>query len=307
MLLIQFVCSHICKEPIELQLALIGISFLSLPSSVLHVPCLSGWRIYKTFLEQFTLPAAAYEFLPTIEVVDMFYASILGIISGSVGLTGFLLLGVFKALGAKCNATLNSLGNKVGLPERFLGMLFTPVVGGTILGLLAKACPLTLGDGAHQLGFVITHGNDLGAGDLIATMFAKLAAVAVALGFGFVGGQIFPLIFAGACLGSVAALWVPEVPVLVAVTSCMVAVPCAFLPALLTLTTVVSMVLIFVASITSYTTVCGLGVVQDVMEKAAGGTPASSDSTKLPVPEYSKVLDVDEKEKSAGESSQEAA
>lgn len=32
---------------------------------------------------------------------------------------------------------------------------------------------------------------------------------------------------------------------------------------------------VFTASIVSYTTVCGLGPIQDLAEKAAGGTPAS--------------------------------
>lgn len=250
----------------------------------------------KTFLEQVVLPQAAYDLLPEIKVVHMLDATILGIISGCLGLVGFLMLGIFGGIGTKVSALLDGLNSKFCLPDRFLGLLLTPVIGGIFVGLLCVAAPLCLSDGAEQIGSVVALGHDLGAGNLIVTMFCKLGTVSISLGFGFVGGQIFPLLFAGTCLGAIANIWVPEVPVLVAVPSCMVAVPCAFMPAIMTLTTIASMTLalggaattpVFLASIVSYTTVCGLGLVQDVVAKAVGDTPEVTASEQAKKPEHS--------------------
>lgn len=242
-----------------------------------------------TFLEQVVLPATVYELLPEINIMHMLEALILGIICGVVGLIGFLVLAMCGALGKKVDTAFNRLGDKVGLPARYLGMLMTPIVGGTLVGLLAVAAPLTLGDGADQLAALVTLRNELGADDLLVTAVCKILAVSLVLGFGFVGGQIFPLLFAGACIGAVANLWVPSIPVAVAVPSCMVAVPCAFLPALLTLTTTVSLTFalggaattpVFLASIMSWTTVCGLGLVQDLLAGTTKTEPSEEDDEK---------------------------
>ena len=253
-----------------------------------------------TFLAPTTLPETAYELIPTINIGDMLAAAILGLVSGVLGLIGFLFQALGKMLGKKCEAFLNSLGTKVSLPDRLMGTLFTPVVGGALLGLLAKACPLILGDGSQQMAFIFINAHAIGAGGLVATMFAKIVSLSIALGFGFIGGQIFPLLFSGTCLGAIAWLWVPQVNVVVAVTSCVVGVPCAILPAMLTFTTLVSLWIalggsgtspIFVSGIISYTTLCGFGIVQDLIVKASsGGAPSSG---KLPVQQATEKQDTD--------------
>jgi len=57
-------------------------------------------------------------------------------------------------------------------------------IGGVIFGLVAVALPLTLFTGTGQLPTVIRDGATLGAGLLIAVVFAKT------LVFGFIGGPI---------------------------------------------------------------------------------------------------------------------
>jgi H+/Cl- antiporter ClcA len=49
-------------------------------------------------------------------------------------------------------------------------------------------------------------------GIIVAAGFLKLVTTSVSLGFGFVGGQIFPLVFAGTCMGVVVNMLVERVP-----------------------------------------------------------------------------------------------
>ena len=193
------------------------------------------------------------------------------------------MLGVFKQLGAKVRAGLNGMGERCRLPPWFLGTLLTPAIGGTMVSYLAMATPLILGDGNSQLGAVakaaIVHNTTeatLSVNTLIATGFAKMAALGISLGFGFVGGQIFPLVFAGACAGSVATMLIPGLPLLVSMPCMIVGVPTAFVPSPFAFTMLISLMLVlgpeatapvFVASFTSYTCICGVGVIQNLLKR----------------------------------------
>ena len=189
---------------------------------------------------------------------------------GIIGLIGVILLGIFKQLGAKVRTGLNGIGEKCRLPPWFLGTLLTPAVGGTMVAYLAMAAPLILGDGNSQLGAIVkaavlhnTSGATLDVNTVALTGLAKMAALGISLGFGFIGGQIFPLVFAGACAGAVATMVVPGLPLLVAMPCMMVGVPAAFVPSPFAFTMLVSLMLVlgpeattpvFVSSFTSYVT-----------------------------------------------------
>jgi H+/Cl- antiporter ClcA len=150
------------------------------------------------------------------------------------------------------------------------------------------AAPLNLGDGSEQLGVIITLGAELGKTTVIVSGLLKLVSVAIALGFGFIGGPVFPMIFAGACLGVAAHLIVPGLPFLVAVPSCLVAIACATLPGLFSMTVLSSMIFVlggsattpvFVACVMSYSTVSGMGLVQNLLMKAIAKQKAATSGT----------------------------
>jgi H+/Cl- antiporter ClcA len=103
-------------------------------------------------------------------------------------------------------------------------------VAGFGLGLLAMAVPLTLFYGASALPGTTSEAAEIGAAVLIISLVAKLAAMTAARSFGFIGGPIFPLVFAGAALGAAVNVIVPDIPVELAVTAGMAAVPAAVLP-----------------------------------------------------------------------------
>lgn len=231
-----------------------------------------------TILPSLQLPVAFYDVIGEFQLIWVAYALLLGVISGLVGFLGFLSLALFHVLGAKVTASLNTLGDRCGWSGGYIGKLLTPLVGGVLVGALAIAAPLNLGDGSVQLGAVLAYPTELGVGTLVGTAILKLISVGICLGFGFVGGPFFPVIFAGACTGSIMHLVFPDIPLLIAFPCCLVGVPAAILPGMFFLTATAStcMVLggpattaVFFTCLVSYSTVCGMGLVQNLLLKAA--------------------------------------
>jgi hypothetical protein len=153
--------------------------------------------------------------------------------------------------------------------------LIMPMVGGLLIGLIGVAFPLTFGDGSLQLRYVVGQGEEFGRDYLIATLFMKMIALGISLGFGFIGGQIFPIIFIGACAGSVATI-VSDVPIYVTVPCFMSAVPGAFCPIPFTLVGIVVLslglgneltALVFTSTFCSFMTACGSGFLQRLVRK----------------------------------------
>ncbi len=165
-----------------------------------------------------------------------------------------------------------------GLLLKLLGRLVAPLnsrpvirgtVGGLLLGLLGMALPLTLFLGTDGLATTTHQAAEIGFGLLILFAFAKLLALSGALSFGFIGGPIFPLLFAGATLGSAVNLLFPQIPLGLAVGCMMVAVPAAIVPIPLALAVIGILVVglspmnslpVILASLTSFSIAHGLGL-----------------------------------------------
>ena len=81
-------------------------------------------------------------------------------------------------------------------------------------------------------------------GNLIGTLFGKVLSMAVCLGFGMVGGNIFPCIYAGTCAGLIVTRAFPDVPLSLAVPCMMSAVPASFAPIPFSLVGLVALVLV---------------------------------------------------------------
>lgn len=107
-------------------------------------------------------------------------------------------------------------------------VLFLPVMGGVVIGLVAVAFPLTLFSGEHELQVALEEAEHLGGWLLLAIALAKLLALATAMSTGFVGGPIFPMLFTGGTVGLCVNAAFPSVPVAIAVSCVMAATPAAF-------------------------------------------------------------------------------
>jgi H+/Cl- antiporter ClcA len=98
-------------------------------------------------------------------------------------------------------------------------------IGGVIFGLVGVMLPLTMFTGSDQLTVVLDDSGTLGVGLLIALVLAKILAFAVSQASGFVGGPIFPALFLGGTAGVVVNQVFTGVPLGLAFTCMLAAVP----------------------------------------------------------------------------------
>ena len=98
-------------------------------------------------------------------------------------------------------------------------------IGGVIFGLVGVMLPLTMFTGSDQLTVVLDDAGTLGVGLLIALVLAKILTFAVSQASGFVGGPIFPALFLGGTAGVVVNQVFTGVPLGLAFTCLLAAVP----------------------------------------------------------------------------------
>jgi H+/Cl- antiporter ClcA len=149
--------------------------------------------------------------------------------------------------------------------------------GGLVLGLIAIAFPLTIASGKTQLGVAIEGAEQLGAVLLIAVVFAKIVAVAISLTTGFIGGPVMPTLFIGGTAGLAVHTMFPDIPIALAFSTMLVAVPgvsigapfsMIFLAALTVGIGAVETVPAGIAVLTAYTLNSGMGWFGLPVEKA---------------------------------------
>jgi H+/Cl- antiporter ClcA len=99
------------------------------------------------------------------------------------------------------------------------------VLGGVIFGVVGVALPLTMFNGADQLKTELSRAGTLGLGLVAATLIAKMLTFGVSQGSGFVGGPIFPSLFIGGTAGVLVHQVIPGVPLGLAFTCLLAAVP----------------------------------------------------------------------------------
>ena len=145
-----------------------------------------------------------------------------------------LLAGVPLGLFAAVVVTL--LAGFTMAASQLFGRLKVPAIakstlGGVVFGIVGVALPLTMFSGSDQLNTVLSDAGTLGLGLLAATLIAKLLTFAVSQGSGFVGGPIFPSLFIGGTAGVIVHQVIPGVPLGLAFTCLLAAVPGALAPA----------------------------------------------------------------------------
>ena len=145
-----------------------------------------------------------------------------------------LLAGVPLGLFAALLVTL-LIGFMIGA-ARLFGRLKAPAIakstlGGVVFGIVGVALPLTMFSGSDQLKTVLEDAGTLGLGLLAAVVIAKIATFAVSQASGFVGGPIFPSLFIGGTAGVFVHQVIPGVPLGLAFTCLLAAVPGALAPA----------------------------------------------------------------------------
>ena len=140
-------------------------------------------------------------------------------------------------------------------------------LGGIIFGIVGVALPLTMFSGGDQLKTELGHAGTLGVGLLAAALIGKMLTFGVSQGSGFVGGPIFPSLFIGGTAGVMIHHVIPGVPLGLAFTCMLSAVPGALvaapfsmvlLAAFLTQVGALQTAPILIAVVTAYLTVDGV-------------------------------------------------
>ena len=98
-------------------------------------------------------------------------------------------------------------------------------LGGVVFGIVGVALPLTMFTGSEQLKTVLDGAGTLGVGLLVAVVIAKQFTFAVSQASGFIGGPIFPALFIGGTVGVLVHEVLPGVPLGLAFTCLLAAVP----------------------------------------------------------------------------------
>ena len=209
----------------------------------------------STFVGLYAVPAYKYEDWQLLAAVP------LGLVAGALALIMAVVIGVMKKLLAPLT--------------KFT--VLRPVIGGTAFGLVGVALPLTLFTGTDQLTTVIRDGAALGAGLLIAVVFAKILVFAVCEATGFIGGPFLVMLFIGGTAGTTAHVLIPGLPEGLAFTAMFAALPGSLaaapfslilLGALTTQIGTLQITPVAVAVLTAYLAVSGSGVLMSLARKA---------------------------------------
>jgi H+/Cl- antiporter ClcA len=178
-----------------------------------------GYGVYFAILQTSYLGIYSFPDFASARLVDLWWALLVGIISGFVGIMFKLIFG-------------------------FIHLIFTPlnnrpvvraIIGGVIIGLIGSFLPLTLYSGQDQLLQIIHNPAAFGIGLLLLMMLVKVLLTSTSFATGFEGGPVFPLLFIGGTLGLAISKILTFIPQGVAVTAGMAGVACAAFPLPLTI------------------------------------------------------------------------
>jgi H+/Cl- antiporter ClcA len=178
-----------------------------------------GFGVYSTILQDSFLGIYNLPDYPSPHLVDLWWALLVGIIAGFVGIMFKLIFGIVHRVFAR-------------LAERPVGRA---IIGGIIIGLIGSFLPLTLYSGQDQLLQIIHNPAAFGIGLLLIMVFVKALLTSTSFATGFEGGPIFPLLFIGGTLGLAISKGLTFIPEGVAVTVGMAGVACAVFPLPLTI------------------------------------------------------------------------
>ena len=140
--------------------------------------------------------------------------------------------------------------------------------------------------GTDQLTTVINDGAALGAGLLIAIVFAKILVFAVCEATGFIGGPFLVMLFIGGTAGVTAHVLLPGLPEGLAFTTMFAALPAALVPAPFSLLLIGALTTqigtlqiapVAVAVLTAYLAISGSGVLMSLARRqaTAAATPTA--------------------------------
>ncbi|MGA7369110.1 MAG: chloride channel protein [Nitrososphaeraceae archaeon] len=178
-----------------------------------------GYGVYFAFLQTTYLGIYDFPDYASPRLVDLWWALLVGVIAGFVGIMFKLIFGIVHLVFAP-------------LKKR---PILRAVIGGVIIGIIGSFIPLTLYSGQNQLLQIIHNPAAFGIGLLLLMIVVKALLTSTSFATGFEGGPVFPTLFMGGTLGLAISQILTFIPQGVAVTAGMAGVACAILPLPLTI------------------------------------------------------------------------
>lgn len=173
-----------------------------------------------TLLKAYALPDYDFRFLNLLQ-------------GAALGVVALIILLLFLGISKLVKKFLDSMPS----------VLIKGIVGGAIVGLTAYFLPIATGSGNSQLVFATQEYATFSLGFIVVVLLVKIVAVAVSMESGFLGGNVFPMLFLGGMSGLLVHSLFPGIPVALCVSALMAAVPGA------TLSTPLSIILVAVAGV----------------------------------------------------------
>jgi len=221
-----------------------------------------------TFLGLYRLPAFQYEDWQLAAAVP------LGLVAAALALTTVVATGLLTKIAAP-------LANRT---------ILRSTLGGLAFGLVGVALPLTLFTGTSQLTTVIHNGATLGAGLVIAVLFAKILMFALCEATGFIGGPVLVMLFIGGTAGIATHLLIPGLPEGLAFATMFAAVPGSLIAAPVTVILMVALTTqigtlqlapVAIAVLTAYLAVSGSGALM-ALARRRSKPPSDSHAAQPP-------------------------
>ena len=221
----------------------------------------------STFVGIYSLPSYKSEDWQLLAAVP------LGLVAGGLALITVIAIGAMKKLAAP-------LANRT---------ILRSAIGGVAFGLVGVALPLTLFTGTDQLTTVIDDGATLGAGLLIAVVFAKILVFALCEATGFIGGPFLVMLFIGGTAGTAAHVLIPGLPAGLALAAISTTLPGSLVAAPFTLILLAALTTqigtlqiapVAIAVLTAYLAVSGTGTLMALANRAGNAASPTTEPAK---------------------------
>jgi H+/Cl- antiporter ClcA len=216
-------------------------------------------------------------------------AILIGVVCGIIGLAILTLYSLTCVIRRKACKWLR----RRGVPLWVTLLLFTTFAG-VFHGLMAVWCPYSSTMGLQFLKATWEAAQNresvLNASDFCWTAVARSASLAIAVGCGFLGGSVLPMIVIGGCVGFSLGLSIHWLPLSLTVPCCLAACPVSLCPVPLTATLGVALMLgcsmeestsVLIACLSSWMLTGGLGFVRSIGEWAIGLEGALEDDESV--------------------------
>jgi len=196
-------------------------------------------------------------------------AVLMGMVAAGISLISLLGVGIMKQLLLRIKMRVDN--------TKLSGTIFICTLGGFLIGLTNYALPLTIGNG-HLVSSAIVKGTtSLNPRLLRCSIFGRAFTMAVSMNCGFVGGFVMPMISMGLVTGVLCHKQYDDIPLGMAVSCFLAAVPSAVCPIPYTMMGVSCFVFflglqqtvpVFISCVVAYMCLTGIGVLGALQERA---------------------------------------